>query len=243
MYYTQGELVETCVAARRVRELGRSIGEAGMVAVAENLLGHAELGAGNVDAARDQFTRSLRAFQSVRIPWGIGNSLSGLAAVALQTGDSARAERLIEEAVSTLRHGGPLYLALALYVRASLAVRRGRPDEALAVVQESLRHIRELQDKFAFVYALIPLAAAAVLKGDDEWAARILGARDAATERTGATVVDRSLDDRTDLSESGVRARLGPRRWALAYTAGRSASIDALLEDIEAVVASPHPVA
>ena len=123
-------------------------------------------------------------------------------------------------------------------------VRRGRPDEALAVVQESLRHIRELQDKFAFVYALIPLAAAAVLKGDDEWAARILGARDAATERTGATVVDRSLDDRTDLSESGVRARLGPRRWALAYTAGRSASIDALLEDIEAVgAASPHPVA
>ena len=64
------------------------------------------------------------------------------------------------------------------------------PTEAIAFVRESLTHIRGLHDKFAFVYALVPLAAAAALKGDDAWAARILGARDAVTERTGATVAD-----------------------------------------------------
>ena len=83
------------------------------------------------------------------------------------------------------------------------------------------RCIRELHDKFAFVYALVPLAAAAVLKGDDAWAARILGARDAVTERTGATVVDQSVHALGEQAEREVRARLGPDRWARAYAAGR----------------------
>ena len=127
-------------------------------------------------------------------------------------------------------------MALALNVRAILAVRRGNADEAIAVVRESLTHIRELHDKFAFVYVLVPLAAAAVLKGDDEWAARILGARDRVTERTGATVVDKSVDDLKELAEREARARLGPDRWAKAYSAGRITSIDALLKDIDRVV-------
>jgi hypothetical protein len=59
-------------------------------------------------------------------------------------------------------------------------------------MRESLTHIRQLQDKFAFVYALVPLAAAAALKGDGGWAARILGARANATERTGVKVIDTS---------------------------------------------------
>jgi ATP/maltotriose-dependent transcriptional regulator MalT len=135
-----------------------------------------------------------------------------------------------------LRHAGPWFLALALYLRAILAVRRGNPDQAIAMVRESLTRIRELHDKFAFVYALVPLAAAAVLKGDDAWAARILGARDSVTERTGATVVDQSVQDLREQAEQGVRARLGPDRWARAYAAGRSTSIDSLLKDIDGVV-------
>jgi ATP/maltotriose-dependent transcriptional regulator MalT len=94
-----------------------------------------------------------------------------------------------------LRHAAPLFVALALYVRAILEVRRGNADAAITAARESLTHIRELHDKFAFVYALVPLAAAAVLKGDDAWAARILGARDAVTERTGVTIVDQSVHD------------------------------------------------
>jgi uncharacterized protein (DUF4213/DUF364 family) len=123
-------------------------------------------------------------------------------------------------------------------VRAILAVRRERPVEAIAFVGESLARIRELHDKFAFVYALVPLAAAAVLKGDDTWAARILGARDAVTERTGVTVVDPSVRDLRDRAEREARARLGADRWALAHAAGRSTSIDSLMKDIDRVVRS-----
>ena len=45
----------------------------------------------------------------------------------------------------------------------------GAPDEAIALVQESLTLFRPLHDKYAIVYVLVPLAAAAVLKGDDLW--------------------------------------------------------------------------
>ena len=171
-------------------------------------------------------------FRALAIPWGTGDALNGMAGVALATGDAGQAERLLDEA--TWRFDRPVRgFCLALYVRAILAVRRGNADEAIALVRESLIRIRELHDKFAFVYALVPLAAAAVLKGDDAWAARILGARDAVTERTGATVVDKSVHDLREQAEREARARLGPDRWARAYAAGRRASIDSLLKDID----------
>ena len=65
------------------------------------------------------------------------------------------------------------------------------------------------------------------------WAARILGARDAVTERTGATVVDKWVHDLGEQAEREVRARLGPDRWARAYAAGRVTSIDSLIKDID----------
>jgi hypothetical protein len=101
------------------------------------------------------------------------------------------------------------------------------------LVRESLTRIRQLHDKFAFVYALVPLAAAAVLTGDDVWAARILGARDAVTERTGVTVVDPSVHDLRTRAEHELRARLGPDLWDRAYAAGRVSSIDSLMKDID----------
>jgi len=103
-------------------------------------------------------------------------------------------------------------------------------------VRDGLTHIRDLQDKFAFVYPLVPLATAAVLKGDHAWAARILGARDAVGESTGATVVTKSVHDLQEQAEREARARLGPERWAVAYAAGRTTSIDALLNDIDGVL-------
>jgi hypothetical protein len=83
------------------------------------------------------------------------------------------------------------------------------------------------------VGALRLLAVAAVLKGDATWAARILGARDAVIEHTGTAFVDRSVHALAERAERDVRARLGPDLWARAYAAGRGASIDSLLQDIE----------
>jgi predicted ATPase/DNA-binding XRE family transcriptional regulator len=233
MRYTQGEHGRAHAGATLALALAQAAGDLEMVAQAEHLFGYVEYALGNMNAARDRFTHSVEGFRILAIPWGTGYSLSGLAAVALATGDAGEAERLLDEAASVLRHAGPWFLSLGRYMRAVLAVRRGNPDQAIALVRESLTPIRELHDKFAFVYTLVPLAAAVALKGDDAWAARILGARDAVIESTGITIVDSPVHDLREQAERDARARLGPDRWARAYAAGRNASIDSLVMDIE----------
>src|SRR4029453_16160989 len=109
---------------------------------------------GNEPAARDWFGRSVRGFRALAIPWGTGNALSGLAWVAVATGNLDEAERLLDEATSVLRQSGQWSLLLPRYVRSILTLRRRSPDKAIALARESLECIRELNDRFAFVYAL-----------------------------------------------------------------------------------------
>jgi hypothetical protein len=236
MWYWQGDHSRARSNATRASALANEAGDLEMVAQTEHLLGHIEYALGNVDAARDRFMNGVKQFRSLAIPWGEGLSLTGLAQVALATGDAGRAERLLDEAAPVLRHAGPWFLSLGSYIRAILAVRRGHADQAMVLVRENLTRIRDLQDKVAFFYTLVPLAAAAVLKGEHAWAARILGARDAVSKSTGVNIIDPPMHDVQEAAEREARARLGTDRWTVAYVAGRKTSIDALLTDIDGVL-------
>jgi ATP/maltotriose-dependent transcriptional regulator MalT len=235
MWYSLGDLARARIGLTRALDLAGGAGDPEMVAQAEHLLGHVEHALGNAAAARTLLARSAEGFRGLGIAWGVGNSLNGLAKVALLDGDAREAETLLDEAASVLRHSGPWFLALVSFRRATLAVFRGNADAAIAAARESLTLFRQLKDNFAVVYALVPLAAATALKGDDLLTARILGARDAVTERTGAIVADRSLHALGEEAERAVRARLADDRWGRAYAAGRSASLDSLMKDIVGV--------
>ena len=171
----EGERARTCLT--RAMALAQGAGAGAEVAQAAWMFGHLEHGAGNLDAARDWFTRSLEEFRGLGIHWGIGSALSGLGWVALAIGDGDEAERLAVESASALQSSGAWFLALGLYIRVVLALRRGKPDEVFALMRQSLARVLEFKDMFAVVYGLVPLAAAE--KGDDAWVARILGARHA----------------------------------------------------------------
>ena len=233
MWWTQGSLERARNALARSLALAHSVGDLETVAHAEHVSGHVEHALGNHDVARERFAASMARFGALGIPSGTGMALSGMAVLSLATGDVGEAESLLDQATAVLQNAGPWFLTWALYVRAVLAVRRGQADLAIALMRESLARVLELHDKFAFVYALVPLAAAAVLKGNDAWVARILGARDTVTERTGVTVSDKSVQDLRNHAERETRARLGPERFAIAYAAGRTDSIEALLNDID----------
>ena len=196
MAYSLGDIEHARTALARALALAHDTGDMAIAALAEYLLGRVEHALGHVYAAWEHCAQSLEQFRALALAWGVGSSLTGMATAHLATGDLTAAERLLDEATSVLRPVGPWFLALALDVRAILAVRRGNADESIAIVHESLTLIRGLHDNHAFVFALGPLAVAAMLKGDEAWAARILGARDAVTERTRATVgVRQSLDN------------------------------------------------
>ena len=82
---------------------------------AEDLSARVEHALGNLKAARDWFTLAVDGFRSLGIPWGTGNALSGMASVALATGDAGQAEDLLDEAMPVLRQAGPWFLTWALY--------------------------------------------------------------------------------------------------------------------------------
>jgi len=233
MWFTQGELTRARVALTRAHSLAVGAGDMDMVVRADDLSARVEHALGNLDGARERFARVLEGFEALGFPWGVANARIGMAAVSVATGDVHRAEQLLDEATPALQHAGPWFVTRAMFVRSLLALRRGNPDDAIEMVRGCLTRIRELQDKFALVYALVALAAAAALKGNDTWAARILGARDAVAESTGATIVLKLVHQLSEQAERGARARLGPDRWATAYAAGRKTSLDSLLEDID----------
>jgi non-specific serine/threonine protein kinase len=233
MRWARGDVNRARAELIEAQGLAQHADGADLAVHAENILGHLEHAAGNLAAAREHYTRSLEGYRTLAIPWGVGNALSGLAGVTLTGGDIERAEPLLAEAAAVLRQAGPWFLAPVLCFQAVLAVQRGDADHAIALMRESLSHIRALHDKFAFVYALVPLAAAAVLQGDHAWAARLLGARDAVAESTGATIVDSGVQHLRVKAQAEARARLGPDGWAMAYAAGRTASIDSLLKDAD----------
>jgi predicted ATPase/DNA-binding XRE family transcriptional regulator len=233
MSHTSGDLEQARSAASRALALAREADETTVMLHALHLLGHIEQARGNVDNANVLLGQSLDGFKAASMPWGIGNALVGMATAALAARDVQKAERLLDEASSVLRHAGPWFLNLPLYIHAIAAVQRGDADAAMALVHESLLCSRHLRDRFAFVYALVPLAAAAELKGMDALAAKALGTRDAITERTGATAASHSVRQLRERVEQQAKARLGLREWARAYETGRSASIDSLLNDIE----------
>jgi predicted ATPase/DNA-binding XRE family transcriptional regulator len=233
MTHTRGELERARTAAANALAIATEDGDPAVVVHAKLLLGHIEQASGNVDAANALLAQSFDGFKTMAAPWGTGNALIGMASIALAGRDVPKAERFLDEATSVLRHAGPWFLNLPLYIHAIAAVQRGDADAAIALVHESLLCSRQVRDRFAFVYALVPLAAAAGLKGKDAWAAKILGARDAITERTGTTVSSNSVRQLRERVEQQARARLGVAKWARAYESGRTASVDSLLKDLE----------
>jgi len=236
MSFDQGDLPQAQIRIARALELARRGTDLLDTARAEDLAARVHHAGGNFDAARDLFNSAIDRFRALSIQWGIGSAQIGLARVFVAKGDAAGAERLLDEATPALESAGPWFVSRALYVRAIMAVQRGAADDAIALVRESLMLVSDIRDSYAFAFTLVPLATAAVLKGDDVWAAQILGARDVISERTGATILLKMVHDLHAQAEREVRARLGEERWSAAYAAGKKRSIDSLLGEIEARV-------
>jgi len=233
MLYAQGELgraARACESALAVADGAMTI----PLGIAESTLGHIALAVGDLPAARSRFTAAVERFEELGADWAAGHALGGMASAALAARDLGAADRFVARASALLVATGPWCSLIVLYVQAALAVRRNEPDEAIACVRKSLARIHSIHDKFALLFALAPLAAAAELKGDDAWAARIVGVRDGVTERTGARAVDDSMRDVWERVERDARGRLGQRRWAREYETGRSASIESLMTEVEA---------
>ena len=232
MRYVQGKLDTARGEIADALALAHSAGDVDMIVHAQELMARIEHAVGNPEGAARWFTQAIEGYRALGIPWGTANALIGSAVLALSNGDRAETERLLDETTAPLREAGPWFTARALVLRAILAVQAGEADGAMALLHDSLTRLRDLRDKYAFVHAMAPLSAAAVIKRQYVWAAKILGSSDVVAERAGAAVVPVAVQNLQKDAERVVRAQLGPARWAEAYAHGRAMSIDTLLDNL-----------
>src|SRR5262249_32336406 len=87
MWYSLGDLGRARTGLARALELAHDAGDLEMMAQVEHQFGHVEHALGNANAARAHFRSCVERFRTLEISWGIGNSLNGLAKVALVNRD------------------------------------------------------------------------------------------------------------------------------------------------------------
>jgi hypothetical protein len=143
---------------------------------------------------------------------------SNLIYTALFYGDDAVAQRLTVESLETATAlGDPVILSYAHGNDGLVALLAGAvPHAAEAFTKELELADRHRYDRLLYE-AIDGLAGVAAARGEDELAARLRGAAEAAGPERHDPVINRRLEDRWF---AAARARLGERSWRAAHSAG-----------------------
>lgn len=161
--------------------LGRTLAMHGMTTYNRN----------DLDAAERQFDEAIVLTRAHGLDW-LAEAWCGygMAHIALSRGDFETCQRLLEAALDFSRDQGLVWgvghTQLSLGV---LSFMRGDIDEALRRLSESARVRRELRDSRGICDCLGTIALLASFRGENEFAAQMLGAAEMARERSGHEVV------------------------------------------------------
>ncbi len=155
--------------------------------------------------------------QPIRTAW----ALHHVGWISYRCGDLATAERHLEEALALFRRGGDGYgAAHVLSYLGAVAHVRGEHARAAGLWQERLGLT---WDAWGLSITLEGLADIAVVRGEVERAARLLGAVEAMRERLGVTRGPRLLSEPAAVM-AAVRAALGAAAFETAWHEGRRLS-------------------
>jgi tetratricopeptide (TPR) repeat protein len=161
---------------------------------------------GRLDEAARMADRSQQLFTDLGDRDGTGRTLWLHGVVAMMKGDLARAERLLEKSVERHRDGpAAFYLGWSLRMLGRTLLLQGRPTEAQARVEESMRLFAPAGDVSAILLHLSDFATLAALEGDDERELRLAGALDHLKRLTGTEVVDHPVNAIPGLQETVTR--------------------------------------
>lgn len=129
-------------------------------------IGNVEQAAGDFPAARERYQRALAIYEQVDSRGGAAGAYYNLGMVAQELGEYAAAGEHYVRARDAATALGDEYLrSLALSGLGSLALSRGRPDEALPYLREALAVCRKLDRRRGILTNLERLAEAARAEG------------------------------------------------------------------------------
>jgi non-specific serine/threonine protein kinase len=221
--FLRGEPERAGVASAESVAAARAADDPETLAYALGMRGLAAVGQGELGVAEDVLVEALGMFRALGDPHSVASGLFPLANLALARGDRDGAERLLKEGETLSREAGDwAILADFLGTHAISARLEGDDARTVELLRESVGIAGMLHDDYNVAFCATGLAGAAARGSRAERAARLFGAADALSERTGAGIswsVLRSLNER-DLARA--RGSLDPESFERAWAEGRA---------------------
>ena len=176
--------------------------------------------AGDFDGALRQASASLQELRSQDEPAWTAVAVSAVGNFEKAAGRYDDAQRHLSEAHALSHRSGNAFLATYSQVRlGTLAVARGRLDEARALLDDGLAASLAAHSTQNMTEALAGFAQLAFADGDLERAALLAGAVESLRQQAGLAVWPAERRQEADVTAQ-IRQALGPGRFDQAYAAG-----------------------
>lgn len=194
---------------------------------------------GDAATVRSLYEESFVHYQAVGYLWGKGYMLGELSQVVLHQGDAAQARSLMEEGLEVNTEAGdPRGFARGLFYSANITAFQGDCMAACTQYEESLKRLIQIGDTQFIAFCLERLGQVAVKQGAPAWAARLWG---------GAEVLRKGIRSpmppvyRPAYEQAVAEAvnRLGEKRFALAWSQGRTMTPEQAFASRESAHLSP----
>lgn len=216
-------LQESLVLAEKSRDPAR-------IGIAVTELGVAASREGEFVRAIELQEKGLSLLRQAGDPWGIAFAMKALGKSLLGSGELGRAQQVVDEAFDCFgKIGDKHQIALTMTTLAELRLLRHDEEGAAALVVESLKLSREVDDRRAAGYAVMIAAFLAFTRGRVHSAIRLLAAVDAWGKRTGTVVAWRHREHKRGI-DSAARMRLGDQAYGAAVAEGRALSVDEAID-------------
>jgi DNA-binding CsgD family transcriptional regulator len=158
-----------------------------------------------------------------------------LASVALADHSIGEARHWGEESLALAGKAEDLWLSsVAQNALGAVAFHEGDRRSALTHFQESIAGLRRLGETWTLAFAIEGAVLAAGERAGDERTARLLGAAAQLRELVGAPLPGR-LPEALDHAVVGLRTSLGEPAFSTAWAAGKSMSLDAVIDETTAL--------
>jgi predicted ATPase/DNA-binding CsgD family transcriptional regulator len=226
--WAQGDFEAARQRAESSVSLTRTLGEAGPLADALNLLGMAHQGSGQLATAGAFYDEALALVNDSASPtWMIIRNSIGV--LAVHKGDYSAASEILREVVRVARSTGHLWLHS--FLDSLACAQLGLKDYQAAVTswREVLTRSRDLADDLTTFFSLEGLACVASLRGDDGRALRLV----ASAKRMASTrslTSDIWLSRQVEESQRRSRSRLGVRKSDDAWNQGWAMTVDQAID-------------
>ncbi len=215
----QGYL-EECLA------IAREMGDMQRIESVLQPLGLASQGLGNAEKARGLYEEALALARELGDPRELAAALNALAQLHRAEGELNTAEPLYQDVLSLARElEDREIIAIALLNLAMVSIARGSGDRARTMLLEASAIVDAIGSKPLGQSVLEVCAGLCASDGEWERAARLYGAAEAQTERTG---LHRDPTDEAFLAPliGSAREALGSAEFAAAETAGRELAFE-----------------